>query len=364
MNRNKSTGIGNRDLSDLPIWRRTTTLFIASAILLVFFFFIDIIWGSVKIPLNDIIHILLYDKGTGDIYEEILTEIRIPKAFGALFCGIALSISGLMMQTYFRNPLAGPYVLGISSGATLGMSVYLLLLPLTVSGINGIWTNCGIQTIQSGGIIAAIVGAFTLFLLIMTISLRLRNAVSLLIVGMLLAAASSAVVTILQNISDPDSVKIFVNWTLGSLSSLTPASLTVLLPTIIVGVTIAGLHHKQLDALLMGEEFASCIGVNIKSTRFFIMVATVLLTGITTAYTGPIGFIGMAVPHIARSLARSSVHRKVIPLTINVGGIAMLMSDLLSQMPRNGYVIPINAITALIGIPVILYIVLSKKRMY
>ncbi|MDI9536542.1 MAG: iron ABC transporter permease, partial [Bacteroidota bacterium] len=274
-------------------------------------------------------------------------------ALTAVITGAAISVAGLIMQTLFRNPLAGPYVLGVSSGASLGVAVYLLaggLLPvaLTQSG----W----------GLVIAAITGAVLVLLLVLAVSLHVRQAVSLLIIGIMFGQIAGSLVTILQNSSNPDSLKLFVVWTFGSLSAVGWNYMQVMLLLITVGLTIVFAIQKSLNGLLLGENYAQGLGINITRTRFLIIVAVALLAGTTTAFTGPIAFIGMAVPHLARGLFRTSDHSITIPGTMLCGAILLLLCDLATQLPADGYTLPINAISALVGAPIIIWIILKNKR--
>lgn len=306
----------------------------------------DIIFGSVRLPLE-----ALWSDDT--LYREIIYNFRLPKALTAVITGAAISVAGLIMQTLFRNPLAGPYVLGVSSGASLGVAIYLLaggLLPvaLTQSG----W----------GLVIAAITGAVLVLLLVLAVSLHVRQAVSLLIIGIMFGQIAGSLVTILQNSSNPDSLKLFVVWTFGSLSAVGWNYMQVMLLLITVGLIIVFAIQKSLNGLLLGENYAQGLGINITRTRFLIIVAVALLAGTTTAFTGPIAFIGMAVPHLARGLFRTSDHSITIPGTMLCGAILLLLCDLATQLPADGYTLPINAISALVGAPIIIWIILKNKR--
>ena len=333
---------------------RNTLLFLFLAILCIALFVGDLFWGSVDIPLP-VIGKLLLGKGSEEaVYSGILFDLRIPKAITALFTGMALSVAGLLMQTLFRNPLAGPYVLGISSGAGLGVAAYVML-----SGALGVslflpsgW----------GYALSSIVGASIILLLVLLTSFRVTDSVSLLIVGMMFGSITSAFIGVLQSISDPDSVKLFINWTLGSLSTVSWVQLQVMIPLILVGLLMAFLLQKNLDALLLGENYAKGVGVSIFRTRLWIIVATSLLAGAATAFTGPIGFIGIAVPHIARGIFKSSKHSVVLPASLLCGAGLLLLCDIISQLPNSGYVLPINAICAIFGAPIIIWIIMGNRN--
>ena len=312
----------------------TTALFVA-----------DVAYGSVKIPLNELL-------GDNEVYNNIIYNFRLPKALTALITGAAISVAGLIMQTLFRNPLAGPYVLGVSSGASLGVAIFILagaILPTAF--VESGW----------GLVISATLGAVLVLMMVLAVSFRVRQAVSLLIVGIMFGQLSGSLVTILQNSSDPDSLKLFVVWTFGSLSAVTWNYMWVMLPIVIVGLAIVFAIQKPLNALLLGENYALGLGVNVVRTRFLIIIAIALLAGATTAFTGPIAFIGMAVPHLVRGLLKTSNHQVTVPGTILVGASLLLLCDIVCQLPANGYTLPINAVSALVGAPIIIWIILRKK---
>ena len=308
-------------------------------------FVADVAYGSVKIPLNELL-------GDNEVYNNIIYNFRLPKALTALITGAAISVAGLIMQTLFRNPLAGPYVLGVSSGASLGVAIFILagaILPTAF--VESGW----------GLVISATLGAVLVLMMVLAVSFRVRQAVSLLIVGIMFGQLSGSLVTILQNSSDPDSLKLFVVWTFGSLSAVTWNYMWVMLPIVIVGLAIVFAIQKPLNALLLGENYALGLGVNVVRTRFLIIIAIALLAGATTAFTGPIAFIGMAVPHLVRGLIKTSNHQATVPGTILVGASLLLLCDIVCQLPANGYTLPINAVSALVGAPIIIWIILRKK---
>ena len=308
-------------------------------------FVADVAYGSVKIPLGELF-------SDNEVYNNIIYNFRLPKALTALITGAAISVAGLIMQTLFRNPLAGPYVLGVSSGASLGVAIFILagaILPTAF--IESGW----------GLVISATLGAVLVLMMVLAVSFRVRQAVSLLIVGIMFGQLSGSLVTILQNSSDPDSLKLFVVWTFGSLSAVTWNYMWVMLPIVIIGLTIVFAIQKPLNALLLGENYALGLGVNVVRTRLMIIIAIALLAGATTAFTGPIAFIGMAVPHLVRGLLKTSNHQSTIPGTILVGASLLLLCDIVCQMPENGYTLPINAVSALVGAPIIIWIILRRK---
>ncbi|MBR5237157.1 MAG: iron ABC transporter permease [Paludibacteraceae bacterium] len=308
-------------------------------------FVADVAYGSVKIPLGELF-------SDNEVYNNIIYNFRLPKALTALITGAAISVAGLIMQTLFRNPLAGPYVLGVSSGASLGVAIFILagaILPTAF--IESGW----------GLVISATLGAVLVLMMVLAVSFRVRQAVSLLIVGIMFGQLSGSLVTILQNSSDPDSLKLFVVWTFGSLSAVTWNYMWVMLPIVIIGLTIVFAIQKPLNVLLLGENYALGLGVNVVRTRLMIIIAIALLAGATTAFTGPIAFIGMAVPHLVRGLLKTSNHQSTIPGTILVGASLLLLCDIVCQLPANGYTLPINAVSALVGAPIIIWIILRRK---
>ncbi len=327
---------------------RSILYFTFLTLLVVGLFITDLTWGSISISFDEIIAVF---QGDGEhIYEEVLLNFRLPKALTAVITGAALSVAGLMMQTLFRNALAEPYILGVSSGASLGVA----LVTMASGFLPAFLMNSGWATI-----IAAIIGGAFVLLLVLGVSFRIQSAVSLLIVGIMFGTIAGAVVNVLQNFSDPDAVKLFVMWTFGSLSAVTWTYMQVLYPVIIVGLVIAMLLHKRLDVLLLGDNYARGLGISVIQTRFLIILATGLLAGGITAFTGPIAFVGVAIPHIARGLFKTSVHRILIPATILCGAVLLLACDIISQLPT--YTLPINTISSLFGAPIILWIILKKK---
>ena len=322
-------------------------LFAVLSILCVFLFFADVFWGSISIPITSLFG------GTDTIYHEILFNFRLPKAITAIAAGAAISVAGLIMQTLFRNPLAEPYVLGISSGAGLGVAILLLassLLPFALAESS--W----------GLIIAATTGAFLVLLIILAASFKVKQAVSLLIIGIMVGQIAGSLISILQNYSNPDSLKLYIVWTFGSLSAVTWTYMKIMLPVITIGIFLVFFIQKQLNGLLLGEQYARGLGISIRQTRILIVLAAALLAGATTAFTGPIAFIGIAVPHFVRRLFRTSNHQITIPATLLCGGALLLLCDLATQIPSQGYTLPINAVSALVGAPTVIWIILKNKR--
>lgn len=328
---------------------RTTFLFTALALLTVVLFTADLLIGSVAVAPADI-WAALTGGDCDPAIRDIILRIRLLKAVTALLAGAALAASGLQMQTLFRNPLAGPYVLGISSGAGLGVALFLLGAPLL-----GVSAHSFVQSLGIAG--AAWLGAALVLLVVMAVSRRIKDIMVILILGMMFGSGISSVVEILQYLSSEAALKSFVIWTMGSLGDVTAQQLTILVPSIVVGLLLAVWTIKPLNLLLFGEEYAVTMGLNIRRSRGLLFLSTTLLAGTVTAFCGPIGFIGLAMPHVARMLFRNGDHRVLVPGTILSGAAVLLLCDLVSKF----FTLPINAITALLGIPIVVWVVLRNK---
>jgi iron complex transport system permease protein len=332
---------------------RNRLKFLLLLLLLLLLFYLDLCVGSVSLGWRDV-----FAAFTGQLENElgrkILFEFRLPRAVTAVVAGMALSAAGLQMQTLFRNPLAGPYVLGLSSGAGLGVALLVLGLPF-VGGIAG-----GMPSSMSI-LLAASLGAGLVMLLMLLVSFRVRDVLTLLILGILLGSALSAVISILQYFTSESALRVFVIWTMGSLGGVSATQLNVLVPSVILGCLLAITSVKMLNGLLLGEEEARSLGVNILLARVLVFLSTSLLAGAITAFCGPIGFIGVAVPHLARMLFGTSDHRVLMPGAFLCGAIMMLLSDMISQLPGTGMLLPINAVTSLLGIPVIVWIIFRNS---
>lgn len=326
---------------------RTSSIYIVLSVLTVSLFVLDLSVGAVYIPLSDVWNALT-SSNADRLVRNIVLNIRLVKAIVALLAGAALAVSGLQMQTLFRNPLAGPYVLGISSGASLGVALFILATPLL--GI-----SFSMSAIGTAG--AAWIGSAAALLLVAVVGRRIKDIMVILILGMMLSSGVSAIVQILQYLSREDSLKAFVIWTMGSLGDVTTAQLYVLLPAVLLGLALSVLTIKPLNMLLLGEEYAITMGLNVRRSRSLIFFSTTLLAGTITAFCGPIGFIGLAMPHVTRLIFRNSDHRILLPGTILTGASVLLVCDIISKM----YTLPINAITALLGIPIVIWLVMSNK---
>jgi iron complex transport system permease protein len=338
----------------IELIRRLRIIFTGLFVLVILLLILDIFLGSVSIKASEIIKVLF--SGEHSDFETIVLKFRLPKAITALIVGVALSISGLQMQTVFRNPMAGPYVLGISSGASLGVAFVILGFSRDISpdSLNGLgnWIL----------VVASWIGAGTIMLVIMIISTKVKDIMTILILGIMLSSGISAIVTIMQYFSNETMLKAYVIWTMGSLGNLTASQLNVLLVSVSAGIIISLFSSKILNALLLGETYASSIGLNVRFARAIVFACTSILAGSVTAFCGPIGFIGIAVPHIARIIFKTSDHKILIPGTILTGGAIMLLSDIISQMPGSESVLPVNAVTSLIGIPVVIWVILRNRN--
>lgn len=319
---------------------RNTVIFILLTAFLVVLFAVDICSGSIWLS--------PFGSSLSALEKQILIDIRLPKALTAIIAGIALSIAGLMMQTLFRNPLAGPYTLGISSGATLGVALITMCSVL-------------LTTMHTALLLpfAACIGATLVLLLVVAVSKRVTSNVSLLIVGMMFGSIASALVNVLQNFSNPDSLKLFIVWTLGSLHSVGWSDMPFLFSVVLVGLVIVLCVLKPLNGLLLGEDYARGLGINTVRTRLLIVLATGLLAGGITAFCGPIAFIGVAVPHMARGILKSSNHRYTIPLSALIGACLLLACDILCSLATSP--LPISTVSALFGAPIIIWIIMKKR---
>ena len=325
-----------------------TILFTLLIVLCAVLFVVDIAVGSVAIPLSEVVS-ALFGGGSAEV-RSIIVDIRLVRAVVAVLAGVALSVSGLEMQVLFRNPLAGPYVLGVSAGASFGVALFLLGAP-----IFGIAISPAIQSIGTAG--AAWIGAAVVLMMVVALSRRIKDIMVILILGMMLSSSVGAVVEIMQYFSNEASLKSYVVWTMGSLGDVTATQLWVIVPVILAGLAMAVATIKPMNMLLAGERYAASMGLNISRSRTLILASTTLLAGTVTAFCGPVGFVGIAVPHIARMLFRSADHRILLPATILSGVAMMLVGDILAKY----FVLPINTITALMGIPIVVYIVMRKR---
>ena len=332
--------------------RRTAILFTVLSLLTAALFTADLLIGSVAVALRDI-WAALTGGSCDPAVRDIILKIRLLKAVTALFAGAALAASGLQMQTLFRNPLAGPYVLGISSGAGLGVALFLLGAPLL-----GVSAHSFVQSLSIAG--AAWLGAALVLLIVMAVSRRIKDIMVILILGMMFGSGVSSMVEILQYLSSEAALKSFVIWTMGSLGDVTGGNLALMLPVITAGLVLSVAVIKPLNLLLLGENYARTMGLNVQRTRTLLFLSTVLLAGTVTAFCGPVGFIGLAVPHLARMLFASADHRVLMPASMLSGAALLLVCDLISK----SLALPITTVTALMGIPVVIVVVVRNRNLF
>ena len=330
--------------------RRTKILFATLGIAVITCFIIDIMVGSVGISVAEVWSVL--SGGDADpIKARIVIDIRLIKAVVAVLAGAALAVSGLQMQTLFRNPLAGPYVLGVSSGASLGVALFILGLPIIGMTSSSLFATLGVAG-------AAWIGSAAILTMVAALSRRIKDIMVILILGIMIDSGVSAIVQILQYLSNEESLKSFVIWTMGSLGDVTSAQLRLFIPAVVIGLIITIAAIKPLNILLLGEAYARTMGLNITRTRLLLMLSTTLLAGTVTAFCGPIGFIGLAIPHVARTLFRDADHRILMPATALTGAFSLLVCDIISKL----LTLPVNTITALLGIPIVIWVVVRNKN--
>ncbi|WP_374759484.1 FecCD family ABC transporter permease [Dyadobacter fanqingshengii] len=335
-------------------------MFAGLIILAIVFFILDVMLGSVQIPFREVVKIIFFQESANTAWLFIIEKIRIPKAITAILVGCGLSVSGLQMQTLFRNPLAGPSELGITAGAGLGVAAVMLaggssasLYAISKLGVSGSWLI----------IVMASLGSALVLSLILLIAGRIRDNVILLIVGVMIGTITLSIVSIWQYFSQPEQLQEYIMWTFGSLGGVTQYHLYALTGVVAFGLLLAFISSKALNALLLGENYARSMGLTIGKTRLIIMLSTSLLTGSITAFCGPIGFVGIAIPHIARSLFGTSDHRVLIPGCCLTGMVLLLLCDIIAQLPGMQTVIPVNVVTSLLGAPVVIWIIISRNNL-
>lgn len=327
------------------------------SILLVFCFFANISLGSVYIPIKDVYNSLIGHATEQESWQHIIQNYRLPKAITAILVGSGLGISGLLMQTLFRNPLAGPFVLGISSGASLGVA--LVILGSSVFG--GVFSLFLIS--KWSIVVAASLGSFLVLLAVLMVSLKVRDTMAILIIGLMFASITAAVVNVLSYFSSAQQLQQYIFWGFGSLGNISWDELLIFFRIYCLGLLISLASVKSLNTMLLGENYAKSLGLNINKSRFAIIIATSLLAGTITAFTGPIAFIGLAIPHLTRQVFNTSNHKILLPAVFLFGGIVMLICDSIAQVPNSDYTLPINAITSLVGAPVVIWLLVRKRKM-
>ena len=330
---------------------------IVLSILLLLCFFINLSLGSASIPIDDVFNALIGKSTSNENWQYIVQDYRLPKAITAILVGSGLGISGLLMQTLFRNPLAGPFVLGISSGASLGVALVILGAGFFGASLTALLIS------KWSIVIAASLGSFLVLLAVLIVSTRVRDTMAILIIGLMFGSITAAVVSVLSYFASADQLQQYIFWGFGSLGNLSWSELLIFFIIYCFGILLSLVSIKALNTLLLGENYAKSLGLNIKQSRLLIIIATSLLAGTTTAFAGPIAFIGLAIPHITRLIFNTSNHKVLLPAVFVLGAIVMLICDSIAQLPTSDYTLPINAITSLIGAPVVIWLLVRKRKM-
>ena len=333
-----------------------TRFFIILSMLLALLFCVNISLGSVQVPISEIGKSLL-GSASKSSWQYIIVDYRLPKAITAMIAGGGLAVSGLLMQTLFRNPLAGPFVLGLSSGASLGVAI----LILGAGAIGGVLSNFLLSSWSL--VIASALGSFLVLLAVLAVTLKIKDTMAILIIGLMFGSLTGAVVAVLSYFSNAEQLQQFVFWSFGSLGNQSWQGLYILIMCFVIGIFLSIGSAKALNALLLGENYAKSMGLKIKRNMLLIILATSMLAGGITAFVGPIAFIGLAVPHVTRQFVKTSNHFVLIPAVLLSGAILMLICDTIAQLPGTEYTLPINAITSLIGAPVVIWLLLRKRKL-
>lgn len=330
--------------------------FVLLLAVLVLCFFINLSLGSISIPIKSIFN-SLFGTIENSTWEVIISDYRLPKALTAILVGSGLGISGLLMQTLFRNPLAGPFVLGISSGASLGVALVILGSGL----FGGLFATVLIS--KWSIVIASSLGSFLVLLAVLAVSSKVRDTMAILIIGLMFGSITAAVVSVLSYFSSAEQLQQYIFWGFGSLSNLSWSELLIFFIIYLIGIALSIASIKGLNSLLLGDNYAKSLGLNLKQSRFILILATSLIAGTITAFAGPIAFIGLAIPHLTRQIFKSSNHKVLIPAVFLFGAIVMLICDSIAQLPGSDYTLPINAITALVGAPVVIWLLVRQRKM-
>ena len=336
--------------------KKNNIIFIGLLVLLAVCFVLNISLGSVKVPLEDIFNSLSGGQASKNSWQVIIWNYRLPKAITAILVGMGLSISGLLMQTLFRNPLAGPDVLGLSSGASLGVAFVILGSAFMPSFLSQFFLS------SYGMVLSSIIGSSLVLLAVLVVSQKLRDTMAILIVGLMFGSFASAIIGVLSYFSSAEELQKFTFWALGSLGNQSWTNILILATTTFIGLVLSAICIKPLNALLLGERYATSLGINYRKTRLLLIIATSILAGSITAFAGPIAFIGLAVPHIAKMIFQTSSHYILFWSTLLLGAITLLICDTVSQMPGSDFTLPINAITSIIGAPIVVYLLVRKRK--
>ena len=336
--------------------KRHTILFIILTFGVLFLFVLNISLGSVSIPFKEVFKSLIGESASKETWQYIILNYRLPKAITAILAGMGLSVSGLLMQTLFRNPLAGPYVLGLSSGSSLGVALIIMgavFIPAFSASL--LLSSYSI-------VIASCLGSFLVLLAVLFVSQRLRDTMSILIVGLMFGSFTTAFVGVLTYFSSAEQLQKFTFWSMGNIGNLSWTAIVILSVAVFIGLVLSIFSIKPLNALLLGENYAKSLGINYKKSQLIIIFATSILAGSITAFAGPIAFIGLAVPHIAKLSFQSSNHTVLFWSTLLFGAIIMLICDIFTQIPGSDITLPINAITSIIGAPIVIWLLVRKKN--
>ena len=329
------------------------------ALLLCASFLASLSLGSVRIPVSDVVGVLLGGHTPNEQWVNIIYLFRVPKSITALIAGAALAVSGLQMQTLFRNPLAGPFVLGINAAASLGVAI--AIVGLGTAGMEWL-SHAGVGQ-HLGVVVAAMLGAGMVMGLVLATAQRIRDPISILILGLMFGYAASAIVSVIVYFGEAQKIQKFLLWSFGSFGGVTPSQLRVFVPVVLLGLVVAGGTSKAMGALLLGEDYASSMGVSLKRTRSLIILSTCMLAGSVTAFCGPIAFLGLAVPHLCRALLGTAEPGRLLPAVILVGGSLALLSDIVAQLPGSDSTLPLNAVASFVGAPVVIWVVMKRRNL-
>src|SRR5690554_2747048 len=331
-------------------------LLLGSALLVAFVLNLSI--GSVSIPLMEIISVFSGNGASKETWQYILMEYRLPKAITAMLAGGGLAISGLLMQTLFRNPLAGPFVLGLSSGASLGVAILILGAGIFGGAFGTVLLS------QWSLVIAAGLGSFLVLMAVLAVSFRIKDTMAILIIGLMFGSVTTAVVSVLSYFSDAEQLQQYIFWSFGSLGNQSWEGVFILSLCFFIGILLSFFSSKSLNSLLLGENYAKSMGLHIKRTTFIIILATSILAGGITAFVGPIAFVGLAVPHLVRQFFKTANHLVLLPAVLVSGSLLMLICDTIAQLPFSAFTLPINAITSLVGAPVVIWLLVRKRKLF
>lgn len=321
-------------------------------------FLMNLGMGSVSIPLDEIISVFIGNGASKETWRYIIFDYRLPKALTAMLAGGGLAVSGLLMQTLFRNPLAGPFVLGLSSGASLGVAI----LILGASAFGGIFGTLLLS--QWSLVIASALGSFLVLLAVLAVTFRIKDTMAILIIGLMFGSVTTAVVSVLSYFSNAEQLQQYIFWSFGSLGNQSWQGVLILTICFLAGLALSFFSSKSLNVLLLGENYAKSMGLHLKRTTFIIILATSILAGSITAFVGPIAFVGLAVPHLVRQFFKTSNHFVLLPAVLLCGSLLLLICDTVAQLPFSEFTLPINAITSLVGAPVVIWLLVRKRKLF